>query len=56
MITLTPVKAITLTNATITPLNDSVIEFKTPSGYYLWGAVFMFYGDRPTISSTNPTA
>ena len=55
IISLPPVKAATRTGLSITPLNNTVIEIVNPGGY-LWGAVLMFYGGVPTLSTTNPTA
>ena len=53
-LSLPPVKAATRTGLAITPLNNTVIEIVNPGGY-LWGGVMMFYGDKPTLQTTNPT-
>ena len=55
IISLPAIKAATKTGLTITPLSNTVIEIVNPGGY-LWGGVMMFYGDKPTSQTTNPTA
>ena len=55
IISLPAIKAVTRTGLTITPLNNTVIEIVNPGGY-LWGGLLMFYGEKPTLSTTNPTA
>ena len=54
-ISLTAIKAVTRTGLSITPLSNTVIEIVNPSGY-MWLMVQMFYGDKPTLQSTNPLA
>ena len=54
-IAMTAIKAVTRTGLSITPLSNTVIEIVNPSGY-MWLMVQMFYGDKPTLQSTNPLA
>lgn len=55
IISLPPIKAVTRTGLTITPLNNTVIQIVNPSGY-LWGVLLMSFGTTPTLETTNPTA
>lgn len=55
-ISLSAIKAVSRTGVTITPLSNQAIEIVNPSGSsYMWVAVIMFYGKKPTVEVTQPT-